>query len=251
MLSIKKGMLVLSALISIRLIQAGPNNQRILVHENNDFRVENEEGSFSIQRCYMDKELRGISADRLAKFAAAGGYLQVSELKGNNHEYTLKLKGRLNGGGPVLGNILYWGVKALGYGVPATVATASVAAVAAPLVAAGGAAGAVAGGASATAGLVIQGAATAGAASVAATSGAVVATGATTVTSALVAGAGGAAAAGTIIGEATIGAVGLNTAATATAGIMGAGGSVGTYVTCVELVATGAFGAGMAVWWLP
>lgn len=98
MLHTKRGFLALTILMTSCLSQAMMQRQLTLVHENNNFRVESEEGSFPIQRCYMDKELRGISPDKLAKFATAGAYLQLNKFE-NSSDYTLRLNGRLNGGG--------------------------------------------------------------------------------------------------------------------------------------------------------
>lgn len=243
-----KCFLALSMLMAFSL--SATNHQISLIHQNNNFSVQTDEGIFPIQRCYMDKELRGISEERLAKFAAAGAYLKLNKMEDSN-DYTLRLCGRLNGGGVVLANVFYWGVKSLGYGVPATIAVASVGAAAAPLLTAGGAASAAGGTIVATSGAAISATAAAGISSgAAATAGTVIAPG---VTSALMAG--GATAAGVVgaaAGEAIIGAVGLEAAATGTAAAMGGGAvSAGTYVAVVEAVATGAFGAGMAVWWLP
>ena len=251
MLHITRRSFALTILMSTCLNHAMTSKQLSLIHENNNFRIESDEGSFPIQRCYMDKELRGISSDKLAKYVAAGARLQVSKLDGNDHEYTLKLNGKLNGGGVITANIFYWGVKAIGYGTPAAVATVSVVTAAAPLIAAGGtatAAGITATmGASSAIGTTALGAASA----TAATAGTVIGAGTTIATGTLMAGAGTAVAAGAAAGEALIATVGLNTAAVGTAGALGAGGATATYVAGVEAVATGAFGFGLACWFLP
>lgn len=237
MLNINKGFLALSTLTAFSL--SAMENKIVLVHKNNDFSVETEGSVFPIQRCYMDKELRGISPETLAKYAAAGARLDLNKLTGNDHEYTLKLKGRLNGGGPITANILYWTVKGLGYGVPAGIAVTTAGAAIAPLIPAVAAPVATAVttgtfGAAATAGAASGTAAAAGVASCA-----------------LTASAGPAVAAGMVAGEVAVAAVGANAAATATAGVLGAGSTTGAYVAAVESASGAAFVAGMACWFLP
>jgi hypothetical protein len=53
-----------------------------------------------IQPHLMDKELRNISNNKLNKLVTAGAYLSVNKMS-NSEDYSLKLQGRLNGGGPV------------------------------------------------------------------------------------------------------------------------------------------------------
>jgi hypothetical protein len=52
----------------------------------------------TIQRAFMDKELRGISQEKLDKLAQCGGSLQLHKME-NCDDYTLRLKGGLKGGG--------------------------------------------------------------------------------------------------------------------------------------------------------
>jgi hypothetical protein len=191
------------------------SKQLSLIHENNNFRIESDEGSFPIQRCYMDKELRGISSDKLAKYVAAGARLQVSKLDGNDHEYTLKLNGKLNGGGPITANALYWITKSVCWGGVGAAATAGAAGVAASVAATGG-----------TAGLAIGAAVNAGA-------------------SVIVAGTG----AGTVAAGAAAAAIGTSAAATTTAvtitaATASAGGAIGV-VTAIESASLGAFAFGL------
>jgi hypothetical protein len=114
MLQIKKGIVALSILLLSNLSHAVNTNQLALIHENNEFRVKNGTESHPIQRCYMDKELRGISTEQLAKYATAGAYLKLNKME-NSDDYTLRLGGRLNGGGPIMGLVANWTIKVGGY----------------------------------------------------------------------------------------------------------------------------------------
>lgn len=68
-----------------------------LHHDNNEFTIKHNSKTTPIQRCFMDKELRGISKDQLVKILATGAYLSVNKMEENT--YSLKLNARLNGGG--------------------------------------------------------------------------------------------------------------------------------------------------------
>jgi hypothetical protein len=118
MLQIKKGLIALSMLTAFNL--CAMQNKLAIIHKNNDFSVETNEGTFPIQRCYIDKDLRGISEENLAKLATAGAYLKINKMK-DCDAYSLHLGGRLNGGGPLFGAFCYWLVKGVGYGVPIVV----------------------------------------------------------------------------------------------------------------------------------
>ncbi|MDP3889287.1 MAG: hypothetical protein Q8Q25_01950 [bacterium] len=87
----------------------------LIHHGKRGFSVESASGSKQIQPCFVDKELRGIPSDRLAKLLAIGGYLSVNKMN-NSEDYSVRLQGRVNGGGPLLASAFYWGTKALCYG---------------------------------------------------------------------------------------------------------------------------------------
>lgn len=88
----------------------------IILHHNDDtgFSVASPRGFIPIQRCYMDQELRGISSERLSKLLTTGAYLAVKKLD-NSDDHILRVKGRLNGGGLVIGKAAYWITKVGGY----------------------------------------------------------------------------------------------------------------------------------------
>ena len=210
MLQINKGFLALS------LLCVSASNAMQLTHKGNDFFVENENETSLIQRAFIDKELRGISEERLAKLAAAGAYLKLNKME-DSDDYTLRLGGRLNGGGPVTANALYWITKSLCWGGVGAAATAGAATVAAATVASGG-----------TAGIAVGAALNAGA-------------------TVAIAGTG----AGTLAAGATAAAIGTSAAATSAAGlatgaIATAGGTTGL-VAFIEAASVSAFGLGLVL----
>jgi hypothetical protein len=102
-----KALIIMTA--SFSLVQAQQINKKTLFipqrlgnislrHDDNGFSIENNSKLFPVQPCFMDKELRGISADKLARLIATGAYLSVNNI-GESNEYSLKLSSRLNGGG--------------------------------------------------------------------------------------------------------------------------------------------------------
>ena len=249
MLHIKKGSFALAIIMSSCLSQAGAQNRLTLIHEGNDFRVESDTESHHIQRCYVDKELRGISSDKLAKLTATGAYLKLIRFNESN-DYALHLNGRLNGGGIILGNILYWATKGVAYGAPAAIAVSSVAVAAVPLVTVGGTVGAVSAATAASGAAVITGTAGAAVATTAAAGTTMIAAGTTVIGGVAAGGAGAALTGGMIVGEAIVGAVGTNAAAVGAAGVLGAGSSAG-YIAAVETASLAAWTIGASCWWLP
>lgn len=173
-------------------------------------------------KSYMtDPLLKSLPANKLNTFLD-NGYIAVKLL--NNGEFKLDAKGRLKGGGPILAGIAYWGVKAVGYGVPAAAAGGAIVAAGAaivPALAVGGAGGALGG-------------------TVAGTTTAIN----IAITSALPAA--GTASAG-IVGSAVVGAVGAETASIAAAGAITGAGGVAGYVATVEVTATGLAALAMMV----
>lgn len=84
-------------------------------HHKNDFFVEDDQASHKVQRCFVDKNVRGITKEQLAKFLACG-YVSVN--KCGEKDYSIKAHPRLVGGGGVGAAVGVW----LGWG---TVNTAS------------------------------------------------------------------------------------------------------------------------------
>ena len=119
----KKSFLSLALICSIGSMQAMQLTERetfiperlgqlAVIHNNNRFYVEDENKAKPVQNCFIDKELRGISSERLSGFLK-NGYLSVNRM--SDGEYSLRAQGRLNGGGPVWGFAAYVGAKVAGY----------------------------------------------------------------------------------------------------------------------------------------
>lgn len=87
-----------------------------------------------LERAFLSKDLRGISTAALEKCLNVS-YLALNKV---GESYSLTLKHRLSGGGPLTGFIGYWGTKLLCYGTATALATSAV-------VATGGAAAGVIG----------------------------------------------------------------------------------------------------------
>ncbi len=108
---------VTSAMMVKNALKAPPHLGAVtLVHANNGFTVQRGGQDFPIQRAYMDKKLRGISSEKLLKHVIAGSYLTLNKIDGPN-EYSLRMNGRLNGGG-------YWGATIGAYAGKAVVSLA-------------------------------------------------------------------------------------------------------------------------------
>lgn len=139
---------LLLALLCIPNIQAmeliessnvSSKDQALKLYTNHkDMFDEDENAAYRVERSSMNKELRDILAhNALTKFKEAG-YIRVN--KDNTGKYALAAHVRGLGGGPVLASIFYWGTKAVCYGTALAGATTVV-------VATGGVAGGVTGGA--------------------------------------------------------------------------------------------------------
>lgn len=68
-------------------------------YDGQDFYVIYEGQSYQVDPLYIDKELIGISKKNLLRFLSCG-YLYINRL--DNGEFTIKAKGRLNGGFPII-----------------------------------------------------------------------------------------------------------------------------------------------------
>lgn len=71
----------------------------VLLHHSKGFSLMRDNGKpVIIQRAFMDKELRGISKEKLDGLIKMGARLELNKMK-NSDDYALRLKGGLNGGG--------------------------------------------------------------------------------------------------------------------------------------------------------
>jgi hypothetical protein len=115
MLQIKKSLLALSLLASClsnaMIIEKESLSMPIaiqnvaVIHENNSFIIEDDNGAHTLQPYQMSPELRNIPTDKLAKMLTAGSYLKVN--KTLDETYKVDLQQRLQGGGPILST---WGM---------------------------------------------------------------------------------------------------------------------------------------------
>jgi hypothetical protein len=208
-----------------------------LYHGKKGFHILKDDKKYKIQKYFTDPIVRDITKKQLNAFLK-NGYFSLNQM--NDGEFSLKAKGRINGGGPGLGVAAYWITKSLCYAV-------GLAAIGGTVVTTGGAA----------VGLATYGVATAGTAVV--TSAAITTTAATAIgtTAGVVAGTAtaGAAIAGTagiaagaigVLGAsgATIGGVSVATAAATTTGaVLATGASTGGIILGIEgvSVAVGTF----------
>jgi len=168
----------------------------------------------------VDPALRKMSPEQLRKYFAAGCKIRASRC--SNGDYILRAFVPGKGGGPVLAGIVYWGVKAIGYGA-LTGAAVTVAAQAAAAVA-------------------VTTAATATATAIASTTAALMPS-AAAAAAAVTASVAAPAVAGTALGVAAGAAVGASSAAataTATTALVAAAtGGVGYVAGAIEFAATG------------
>ncbi len=102
-----------------------------LSHDGNHFNVKRNGARTKIENYYVDKSVRGMSQERLAKLMDHG-YMSIGQL--DDGQYTLKSNVRGEAGGPALGAAAYVVTKGILYGllgagvVGATVATGGAAA---------------------------------------------------------------------------------------------------------------------------
>jgi hypothetical protein len=98
-----------------------------LIHENNNFFVEKDGIRQPIQKAFTSPLLRTIKPTQLVALHENGGYLKLKQM--SDGEYSLDVLARINGGGPVAGQIAYWITKTLCYGTTAAATTAAVVAI--------------------------------------------------------------------------------------------------------------------------
>lgn len=85
-----------------------------LFHSEKGFYVIKEDKSHEVKKYFTDPLIRNMSKKQLRTFLD-NGYLSVNEM--NDGEYSLQAKGRIKGGGPILGTAAYWTTKVICYGV--------------------------------------------------------------------------------------------------------------------------------------
>lgn len=107
-----------------------------LFHGKKGFSVYENDKKHTIQKCFTDKMVRDLSKEQLKAFLEVG-YISINQM--NNGEFSLKAKGRINGGGPLLGSAAYWVTKSLCYAVGITAVGVTTAGAVTAVVATGGA----------------------------------------------------------------------------------------------------------------
>ena len=198
-----------------------------LYHSKKGFYVRQDDKKHTIKKYFTDPILRDITKTQLKGFLA-NGYLTINQME--DGEYSLKAKGRIVGGGPILGTIAYWVTKSLCYGT-------AVAAVGTLAVTTGGTAVAVV-----TGGAVPLVTTAIGGTAVATTIGSTIGTTAGVIVGGAVTGA--TVGTGTAVVAGAITTAGLaGTAATTTAAVVTSAGTVGATIAGVEAlsVAVGTF----------
>ncbi|MDX1532879.1 MAG: hypothetical protein R3230_01580 [Nitrosopumilaceae archaeon] len=107
-----KHILALTALLSLgSLYTMEKENKRLaqlaIVHKNKEFMVHNGKELVAVHSYDIDKPLRSISSENLAKLLVSGARLEISKFDGIE-EYSIKLSGGLKGGGPTGAAIGFW-----------------------------------------------------------------------------------------------------------------------------------------------
>ncbi len=122
-----------------------------LYHGRKGFYVRQDDKKQAIKKYFTDPILRDMTKTQLRAFLT-NGYLTLNQM--DDGEYSLKAKGRLIGGGPILGVIAYWVTKSLCYGTAiAATTTIAVGTAGTGVALVTGGAAVIAGGTVATAGL--------------------------------------------------------------------------------------------------
>ena len=85
-----------------------------LYHGKKGFYVHQDNEKHAIKKYFTDPIVRNITKKQLHAFLE-GGYLSLNQME--DGEFSLKAKGRINGGGPILGTAAYWVTKSLCYAV--------------------------------------------------------------------------------------------------------------------------------------
>ena len=83
-----------------------------LYHSKKGFFVRKDDQKHVIKKYFTDPIVRDITKKQLNAFLEAG-YLSLNQME--DGKFSLKAKGRVNGGGPILGAAAYWITKSLCY----------------------------------------------------------------------------------------------------------------------------------------
>jgi hypothetical protein len=83
-----------------------------LYHNDKGFSIYHDNNKHDVKKYHVDPMLRNINKKQLKGFLK-NGYLSVNQM--DDGEYSLKAKGRINGGGPIFGAFMYSVTKTICY----------------------------------------------------------------------------------------------------------------------------------------
>lgn len=239
-------------LVNVEFEVEGSQNRALkLQYDGDDFRIMNPDNGEikTINQYNLHRDLRGLDTHRLRIMALNSRFVARED---GNGEYNLIHYPRLTGGGPILGGIFSWGVRTIGYGVPAVLAVTAIAA-AAPATGGGSVAASATLAAKTTVGLAVGGASEAAigvsaiGTSIASATGAVGATASAVTTGATI----GTAAVSGGVAVGVVNAVGTAVATEAVKDVAIVSATSGvSYISLVESLANAAFVFGCSIPWL-
>jgi hypothetical protein len=88
----------------------------LCVRHSKGFTFTHNEKSFHVPNHMASRELRSLDTQKIAMLLASDShYLVLNECA--DKSYSLDIRGRVNGGGPIAGQVGYWGTKVIAYGV--------------------------------------------------------------------------------------------------------------------------------------
>ena len=193
------------------------------------YNISSKEFNADIPNYMVSKQVRSMDTTKLAAVLNSGNaYLDINEC--SDGLYSMDIKGRVKGGGPITGAVLYWFTKVGCYGTAAAAAGTVIATTGG---AALGAIGVGAAGAAATTGAAGVGMAAAAGIEAAAMGGAMAVAGSSV------------AGAGTLIGAAAVGLGAEGALVAGTGAAVASAGGVAGAIAAVESVSLGAFAFGM------
>lgn len=86
-----------------------------LVHQDKKFVVVHKGTEQEVQNAWIDKEVRGMESDALARFLSKGNYLSLKQ--SGYGDFSIQVYNRVRAGGPASGAAIYWLTKSLGSAV--------------------------------------------------------------------------------------------------------------------------------------
>lgn len=93
--------------VSVRAMEESSLQKLAILHNENGYSIVTPDKIVPVHSYDVDKEIRNISSENLAKLLAADTYLKVDKMS-DVEEYTIKLMGRVRGGGVAGAAIGFW-----------------------------------------------------------------------------------------------------------------------------------------------